>query len=77
MHANVVVNRMPYVIAPSPFSLTSLFLSVTSWRKLENDSEKIPVELGLVLIESAAFKCKNLITWYIGEHTDEGGRYAQ
>jgi hypothetical protein len=34
MHASVVVNRIPYVMLPSPLSLTSLFRSVTSWRKL-------------------------------------------
>ena len=34
MHANVVVKRIPYVMAPSPLSRTSLFLSVTSCRKL-------------------------------------------
>lgn len=37
MQANVVVNRIPYVTAPSPYSRTILFFSVTSWRKLEKE----------------------------------------
>ena len=35
MHAKVVVNLMPYVMAPSPCNRTILFCSVTSCRKLK------------------------------------------
>lgn len=34
MHARVVVNRIPYVMTPSPDNRTNLFRSVTSCKKL-------------------------------------------
>lgn len=41
MHARVVVNRIPYVIAPSPDKRTNLFRSVTSCKKLNERKHSV------------------------------------
>lgn len=66
MQASVVVKRMPYVILPSPFSRTSLFLSVTSCKKLEQLIHIIMLSIALQRVLAARLSSHKLSSARVG-----------